>query len=144
MTRQGYVARSEIDNHADTCCLGSNFLPLSFTGELCDVSPYTDAYEPMKNVPICSGATAFRHPDTGETFILIIHEALWFGDKLDHSLINPNQVRSNGFRLSDDPFDITRDFGLEVDHETLIPFDVHGSIIYFESFVPSHDDIHRF
>ena len=136
MTKAGHRARCEIDNHADTCCLGSNFLPLSFTGDLCDVSPYTDEYKPMTDIPICTGATAFRHPETGETFILIVHEALWFGDKLDHSLLNPNQIRSNGFPLSDNPFDTTRELGLEL-IDGLVPFNLAGTIVYFESFVSS-------
>ena len=29
----------EIDNHADTACLGENFIPLSFIGKVCDVKP---------------------------------------------------------------------------------------------------------
>ena len=44
----------------------------------------------MQNVPIVTGATAYDDPITGETFILLFHESLYYGKKLDHSLINPN------------------------------------------------------
>ena len=33
-------ARCEFDTHADTCALGRNFVPLSYTGRVCDVTPY--------------------------------------------------------------------------------------------------------
>jgi hypothetical protein len=47
------------------------------------------------------------------TFILEVNQALWFGDKLDSSLINPNQIRSYGLSLCDDPFDMHRDLGID-------------------------------
>ena len=31
---------TEMDNHADTHCFGANFLPISFTLEDCNVSPF--------------------------------------------------------------------------------------------------------
>ena len=33
---------------------------------------------------------------TNEEYILIFNEALWMGDTLAHSLINPNQLRAFG------------------------------------------------
>jgi len=45
-------ANSEIDNHADTCCLGSNFLPIYFTGKVCDVAPFLDSMPSESNVEI--------------------------------------------------------------------------------------------
>ena len=70
-------ARCELDTHADTCALGRNFVPLSYTGRVCDVSPYnSDVYESEKNVPIISGATAYTCQNSGQTYILVIHEGL--------------------------------------------------------------------
>ena len=85
-------ARCELDSHADTCALGRNFIPLSYTGRVCDVSPYNQSYQPEKNVPIITGATAYTCQHTGQTYILIINEGLWLGTKMDHSLLNPNQL----------------------------------------------------
>ena len=141
MTTPGTIGSCEIDNHADTCCLGSNFIPLYFTGETCDVTPYSDEYEPAKDIPICTGATAYRNMETGAVTVLIVHQALWFGNKLKHSLINPNQIRANGFGLSDDPFDVTRHFGIEIEEGEVLPFEVDGTIIHFESFAPSNNDL---
>ena len=40
------------------------------------------AYQPERDVPIVSAATAFTCQRTGQTYILVINEALWFGDRL--------------------------------------------------------------
>jgi hypothetical protein len=128
------IARSEIDNHADTCCFGSNFTPLYFTGQVCDVSPFTDSYDAMQNVEVCAAATAWDHPMTGQTYVLEIHQGLWFGTKLPNSLINPNQCRMFGINLCDDPFDPYRKLEIH-DPETgvRIPLAMHGSTCISES-----------
>jgi hypothetical protein len=48
---EGTEGRCEIDSHADTCVAGANFLAWDFTGITCEVSPFTDEYESMKDVP---------------------------------------------------------------------------------------------
>ena len=60
--------RMELDSHAGTIVLGSNALILQYTSRECDVSPYSDSYEPIRNVPIVKGATAVTSKMTGETF----------------------------------------------------------------------------
>ena len=44
----GQVANIEVDNHADTCCLGSNFRPTFITDQICEVHPYHTSYEAIK------------------------------------------------------------------------------------------------
>jgi hypothetical protein len=90
--KAGTTAYNEADSNADTCCLGKNFIVLSFTNRTADVYPYDESYQPMTNVPIVSGATVVDLED-GSSFILILNESLYYGTKLDHSLINPNQLR---------------------------------------------------
>jgi hypothetical protein len=86
------IAKSEIDNHADTTCFGLNFTAISFMGEQCDVSPFSDSYDKMLNVPIATAATAWDNPDTGEVIILTFNKGLWFGDTLTNSLIKPKPM----------------------------------------------------
>ena len=93
---------AELDSHADTIVAGRNTLVLSYTDRVCEVSPYSDEYEPMKNVPIVSAATGYTSY-TGESYILILNEALYM-PKLDHTLLNPNQLRHNGVEVQDNPF----------------------------------------
>ena len=51
--------RCESDRHADTIAAGANCIILEYTGKECDVSPYSDNYEAVKNVPIVHAATAW-------------------------------------------------------------------------------------
>ena len=48
---------SQIDNHGDTTCFGKNFRVISFTSEVCSVSPYLSEYESISDVPVCTAAT---------------------------------------------------------------------------------------
>ena len=50
--------KCESDSHADTIATGANCVVLNYTGKVCDVSPYRDDYEAVKNVPITNAATA--------------------------------------------------------------------------------------
>jgi hypothetical protein len=69
-TEEGHSGRCEMDLHADTCVAGANFVICTFDGITCEVSPYTDSYEAIKDVPIVGVATAWTNPKTGETHIL--------------------------------------------------------------------------
>jgi hypothetical protein len=60
-------------------------------------------YKAIENVPIVLAGTAFNDPTTGETFILIINQALYLGDVLEETLLNPNQMRHNGLIVDDVP-----------------------------------------
>ena len=51
--------RIELDTHADTIVFKHSFISLSETGRECDVLPYTDEYEAIKNVPLVSAATVW-------------------------------------------------------------------------------------
>ena len=54
---------------------------------------------------------------------------------MGHSLINPNQIREYGVPVYDDPYNKNQ-FGIE-GHEAFIPFNTKGTIVYFESRVPT-------
>jgi hypothetical protein len=131
-----------MDNHADTTCFGSNFTAVQFTGEHCEVSPFSEQYDKMVNVPVASAATAWDDTDTGETTILLFHQGLWFGDNLTNSLINPNQCRSFGIDICDDPFDSNRTIGI-IDTLTdfTIPMEFGRSFVYFKSQAPTMEEI---
>ena len=96
------MAKCELDSHADTCILGSNFKLIELTGEVVDVVPYHEQYEAKKEMPIVSAAMAWTHPDTGETFSLDYHQALWYGKEVANSLLNPNQMWFYGHRVCND------------------------------------------
>ena len=132
----GTVARCELDTHADTCVAGPNFQLDEYTGEHCDVTPYSSDYEPLKNIPIVNASTAFTDPTTGETIILRFNQVLWYGCKLQMSLVNPNQIRYSGLSVSDDPTDKTREFGIS-GADFHIPFTMQGTTVFFDTRVPT-------
>ena len=68
----------------------------------------------IRHIPIVSGATAYDHHD-GHTYILVLHESLYYGTQLDHSLINPNQVRHYGIDLWDNLYDKERGLNIQTD-----------------------------
>ena len=130
----------EIDNHADTTCFGKNFRVISFTSEVCSVSPYLSEYDSLEDIPICTAATAVEL-DSGETIILQFGQGLWFGNRMEHSLINPNQCRSYGIRFCDDPTDEYRKLGMELSDDYVVPFSMKGTTCYFQSRSPSLSEI---
>ena len=121
-----------MDSHADTCVAGPNFMILEFTGEQCDVTPYTSDYQPITNVAVVNAVTAFTDASTGVTVILRFNQVLWYGKRMKMSLINPNQLRHFGIAVSDDPTDKTRPFGI-VTEDQEIPFQMDGTPVYFET-----------
>jgi len=131
---------SEIDNHADATCFGKNFRVISFTSEVCSVSPYLSEYNSVNDIPICKVATAVEL-DTGETIILQFGQGLWFGDRLNHSLINPNQCRSYGISVCDDPTDPSRHIGMELPDTCFLPFRMRGTTYYFQSRSPDVEEL---
>ena len=135
-TVAGHIARNELDTHADTCCAGANWSLMEYTGELCDVNPFLDSYQPIQEIPVARCCTVWTNQDDSVEYLLVGDQMLWFGTQLPHSLINPNQIRAYGLDVNDDPFDTTRDFGID-SKQVLIPFDTTGTIVHFESRTPT-------
>ena len=61
---------------------------------------------------------------------------LWFGNRLQHSLINPNQIRYNRGRVQDDPTRHDEPFGITTD-QLYIPFQIDGTTVYFDTRAPT-------
>ena len=136
-----YVEKCELDTHADTICAGRNCRLLDRTGHCCDVRGFHDELSEMKDVPVATVATGITTSD-GIEYILVFNEVLYFGDTMDHTLINPYQIRHYGISVSDNPFDDDKPFG--IDHEEVfVPFSTSGTMVYFESFYPTKDQMER-
>ena len=69
----------EFDTHADTSVLGSNFRPIEYTHQKCNVYGFHGT-SAILDVPIVNGATALH--------LLVINQGIYLGSKLDHSLLN--------------------------------------------------------
>ena len=44
-------------------------------------------------------ATAYENPETGDTTILILNKAIWIGETMDYTGVNPNQLRAYGMTV---------------------------------------------
>ena len=74
------IARCELDSHADTCVAGANTLIVETTGQKVYVYGFHEALGPMANIDIGTAATIWDCPTTGISYMVIISEALCFGD----------------------------------------------------------------
>ena len=135
--------RAELDSHADTIVLGSNCVILHHTGKVCEVSPYSDDYEAIKNVPGVCGATLWTDTVDNQEYILMFNESLWMGDSLTHSLINPNQLCAFGTEVQDNPFSTERLLIQPASHDITIPLQTLGTIIYANTCAPTDQELRQ-
>lgn len=133
---------SEMDSHADTVALGRNSIILRYTHRQCEVTPYAETYDSIGNVKIVTGATGYTNKCTGERTILVFNEALWLADHMEHTLINPNQLRSHGCTVQDNPFNPDQPMFLENPDGTFkIPLRSQGTTIGIETWTPTEHDL---
>ena len=131
----------ELDSHADTIVAGKNCIILSHTGKECDVSPYREDYEPVSNVPIVHAATAWQSPHSGQVYILIFNEALWMGDTMPSTLVNPNQLRHFGVQVQDNPTSLMPLSIITEDNSFSMELQMRGTIAYFDTHTPTSAEL---
>ena len=64
--------------------------------------------------------------------MIVINEAFYYGRKLGHYLINPNQLRSHGTMVWDKPFDLNREPFIETKDGDAIYLIENGTNIGFD------------
>ena len=97
-----FHGRCELDSHADKNVAGKNCAIIKYTDRSCDVSLFSEKYNPIKDIPVVSEATGFTSAN-GRNYILVFHEALYIPD-MRHTLINMNQIRHFGSKVQDNPY----------------------------------------
>ena len=97
-----FHGRCALDIHADTTTAGKNCKIIKYTDWSCDVLPFSEKYNPMKEIPIVSADTRFTSAN-GRNYILVFHEELYMPD-MRHTLINPNQCRHFGAKVQENPY----------------------------------------
>jgi hypothetical protein len=86
--------RCNLDSDADTCVAGGNALEISNEdGQTVSVAGFSNQFEPRPDICVSTVAYLWEDPKSGKQYILIVHKALYFGNELDHSLFNPNQIQ---------------------------------------------------
>ena len=102
--------------------------------------PYSDTYDAITDVPVVTGATLWTSPHDGDEYILIFNEALWMGNTLQHTLVNPNQLRAYGTTIQDNPF-ASPPLKFEPPTGPTIPLTTMGTIIYCNTRTPSDHEL---
>jgi hypothetical protein len=139
--------RTALDSHADTLCTGSNMAVLELTGEKVNVTPFSDHYSAVTDIPIATVVTVWEDPPNGELWMLIINEALYFGDKLTDSILCPNQLRAAGIIVQDMPtqFHASSSHSISLPGKKLeIPLQMHGVISYLDTRLPTAEEIEHY
>jgi hypothetical protein len=83
--------------------VGRNTTVLYYHNRTVDVSPFLDSFGTADSIPIVTAAIAYDDEVTAKTYIFILHQALYFGDRLEHNLVNPFQCCLNGVHVNDCP-----------------------------------------
>jgi hypothetical protein len=141
------INRSELDSHADTCCAGPNTEPFAYSDESVNVSPFSETYQPLKDVPIASVVTVYDDPTNGTAIFLVIHEALYFGDTISQTLLCPNQMRAHGLKVEDTPRQFNKKSRHEISipqHDTTLPLRMSGCISYIPTRKPTQEEMVEF
>lgn len=136
--------RTELDSHADTCVAGANTVPLWYIDHKVSFSPFIGEYTPLQDIPIATVATAYDCPINGNTIVLVINEALYFGDRMLHSLLCPNQLRDFGVVVNDTPkvYDRSSSFSILLpDSDIELPLLMRGVISYIDTRKPTEDEL---
>jgi hypothetical protein len=92
---------TNLDSHADSCVARANCLMLEESGRKAKVSTFHPNARSFQDIPIVNAATLYQDKN-GCSLIVIIHEALWFGEA-SQTLLCPNQLRVNGVIVNDIP-----------------------------------------
>ena len=136
----------ELDSHADTCVAGDNTLLISENNTTCNVNGYCSELATLKDIPLGTVATAWEDPNSGKTTLLIIQAALYFGDRMDSSLLNPNQLRTNGLIVEDVPLQFNTGSThsiYDLRTKLRIPLTLRGFVSGFETRKPTTDEFNN-
>ena len=110
----------ECDTNADTHCLAKNFVVSWHTSKTANFYAYDISYEPIESYLIVTGMIAYDDQRTYQTYILVFHESLHYGSKLDHGLVYPYQLRHYGIEFNDRSSDIHNGLNIIVNDKLTI------------------------
>ena len=83
-----------MDSHADTCSFGNDAVPVYDTGQTVSVDPFISSLGSVTKVPIGTVAIAYDCPSSLQTYVLFVHQALYFKD-MTRDLSSPAAAQSS-------------------------------------------------
>ena len=122
-----------LDSWADTCCSGRHCIVESYVeGKSVTAKGFSDELSSIPNLPIANVKFAYDSP-YGRTYILRVNNSIYLGDKMEHSLLCPNQCRSNGVIIDTRPICHTDD---EYAQTVQVPIDNGNMTIPIQHYGP--------
>ena len=138
------LSRTELDTHANMPVVGRHALIVSESGMSVDVNPFTPAYPSMK-APIVHAALQYDCPYIGETYILLIQNAIYV-PSMKNNLLPPFIMREAGIQVNDVPKIQVPDPSID-DHclyfsetDFRIPLALWGVFSYFPTTKPTLEE----
>jgi hypothetical protein len=139
-------SRTDLDSHADQCAVGHNALIVHDYERPINVTGYDPSGPIAKDLRTVSAALAYDDLLSGETVILMIHQAIYIPD-LSHNLLSPMQLRLIDVIVNETPRFLTEnpdEFTYTIlipDTATgrpyVIPLGIHGVTSTFPTRKPS-------
>ena len=143
--------RSKLDNHADTCVVGTKTVLLihDYVRPV-QVHGYDEGVGETEALRTVSAVIAYDHPESGDTYMLILHQAILI-TQMENNLLFPLQMRDNNVRVNDEPkFMVPKPTdnhhaivirGIYQDQQLInIPLSIKGVISYFTSRKPTREE----
>ena len=145
-----YETCTELDSHADTCVVGKHVLLFQDFNRPVNVSGYDANLGTVENCKTVSAAMAYDDIRTGETVMLIVHQAISL-PYLDNNLLNPMQLRMNDVRVSEQAKFLTENPkdedhalivpGMDGGDPLLIPLSLNGVVSYLPTYKPTTEQL---
>ena len=95
--------RLGFDSYANTCCAGRQVrVELFIEGKTVTATGFSNSMPVMEDQPLANVLYAFDSSH-GEVFILQVNNSIYLGDKMEDSLLCPNQCRDRGKEINTRP-----------------------------------------
>ena len=101
VTSNSKYSTLDLYSHADTFVLGANALVIQDHGRPVNLLPYNPALGD-RNYQTVSGLIGYDHPITGQTYHLVIHQAI-STTHLEHHLLFPMQALVDDVTINEIP-----------------------------------------
>ena len=134
-----------IDSWADTSCAGKHAYVEEFVvGKFVNASGFTSQLGTIKSLPIANVLYAYDD-ENGQTIILESNNAIYLGEMMEDSLMNPIQAEEEGVRVDTRPsyYYPNNDHAQTVTFAdgTIIPVKYHGVLPYIPVRRPTPQEI---
>jgi hypothetical protein len=139
------MIRTELDSHANMFVMGKHCIVLNDSGLKASVNAYSPGIQP-KTIPIVDAAIAYDCPFHNKTYILVASNALYVPE-MDINLAAPFIMREAGVEVCEkakihveEPTKEHHSLYFE-DYDLRIPLGLNGIFSYFETRMPSEEEL---